>query len=527
MDSGQQKKQNARIERLKVQNRTLRENLTAVKKEKGLLLKALEESHALIKKNPVAAFIVQQGKITQVNDTVRGELGYSNEELLNRSFLDLVHSDSLEQATRLNRRMFSGKPVPDYYETYLMGKDGEKQLFEIRTRKIRYQGRRAFLVNMIGLKHREQKEIQRCRHEKTEALSRMAAGLSQQMAECLAILDKEPLPNQIIESHIDKEFSEYLRMIEIIKEKGAIICENLATLAGLVQDKSDAVLFDLKKLVQNALGSTRPIWKDPSTSGGAQINVKTYLRNLVPIKGDSTKIQHVLASMMLNAIEALPNGGEIYLTTEEDSGFAYVYIQDNGVGIPGNILGKIFDPFFTTKNDSRLGLGLSLAQSIVVQHEGEIEVLSNEGQGTTFIIKLPLAKKPPSSKTKASKNTIKDSHILIISGGDILKDLLWQLLASKGARVSLASTGREGLKLMKKKCFDLVIVDLRKSYLKSSKIIARLKKMEQSIPIVLVSDDEKGRSQNLLKDLGADLVIGRPLDADKTLSLVSIALASR
>ena len=149
------------------------------------------------------------------------------------------------------------------------------------------------------------------------------------------------------------------------------------------------------RLCQFFLSRRKPVAQDD-----AEISIKTYLRKLAPVRGNPKEIQNVFQSMISNAVEALPNGGEIYLTTEEDSDFAYVYIQDNGLGIPEEIRCKIFDPFFSTKSGSSLGLGLSMANAIVGQHRGEIEVMSNEGQGTTFIVKLPLAKKPQSLKAR-------------------------------------------------------------------------------------------------------------------------------
>ncbi|UCF85188.1 MAG: hybrid sensor histidine kinase/response regulator, partial [Desulfobacteraceae bacterium] len=260
---------------------------------------------------------------------------------------------------------------------------------------------------------------------------------------------------------------------------------------------------------------------------GTEINVKTYLRNMAPVRGNPKEIENVFHHMISNAIDALPDGGEIYLTTEENFGFAYIYIQDNGVGIPDDIKEQIFDPFFTTKSGSRLGLGLSKDYAIIDQHWGEIEVMSNVGQGSTFIIKLPIAKKPPSPKARVARNRIKNSHFLIISAGGIFKDLLCHLFLSKGGKVTLASNAGEGLKLLKKNKFDLVIADLNVPYLESSKIIARLKKIGQGLPIALAVGDEKWRAPHAFRKLGVDLVISRPLEMDRTLAFVSQALAMR
>jgi len=291
--------------------------------------------------------------------------------------------------------------------------------------------------------------------------------------------------------------------------------------------RSDIVLLDLKKTVQNVVAATRPKWEGEIKDPGVRINIKTYLRALSPVEACPQEIQDALASIMLNAIDALPEGGEIYLTTEENNGFAHVYVQDNGVGIPDNIKDKIFDPFFTTKDETRMGLGLSLAYAIINRHKGEIEVMSREGQGATFIIKLPLAPETPPSQAKGAKKRIRDSNIMIIADEVIVKDLLSQLLVSKGGRVTTVSTGMGCMKLLRKNRFDLVIADLDAAYLNAPVIIPKIKNMDKSLAVTLVNAvEEKGRSHTL-KKMGADLVIGRPLDMDRTLSLISGVLATR
>jgi len=516
-----------RLERLKGENKALKEKLTSLKKEHRLVEKTLREGQQLLNNTPVALFLIQEGKIIMTNETAREWLGYKEEEILGRSFLDFVHPDSLDYVSVLHRKMISGRSVPDLYETYVIRKGGDTLYCEVQVRKIKFQGRRAFLMNLIGLDRRIQMERQRRRSEKMEALVRMASGLRQEFISCMSIFDnKSPQPRDP-GSLTDTQFLGYLEKSESLREKENAILQKLAVLARIKKNESDAVLFDLKKNVQKAVMSIFPKSKEAPTQSDAEISIKTYLRKLAPVRGNPKEIQNVFQSMISNAVEALPNDGEIYLTTEEDSDFAYVYIQDNGLGIPKDIKGKIFDPFFSTKSGSSPGLGLSMANAIVGQHRGEIEVMSNEGQGTTFIVKLPLAKKPQSPKARIVRKRIKNSHILIISDGGIFKDLLCQLFISKGGKITSASSGAEGLKLLKKNKFDLVIVDLNVPYNEYLKIIATIKKIERGLPVALVAGDDKKRSLQALKKLGVDLIIGRPLEMDSTLTFISQVLSIR
>ena len=516
-----------RIERLKGENKTLKEKLTSLKKDHRLVEKALREDRQLIHDIPVPLFLIREGKIIMTNETAQEWLGYKEKEILSRSFLDFVHPDSLESVSALYRKMIAGRSVPDMYETYVIGKDGDTLYCEVHLKKIRFQRRRAFLMNLIGLDRRVQSERQRSQSEKMEALIRMASGLRQELIDCRRIFDNKVPHSRKSVSPNETRFLEYLEKIKKLQKKEDTLLQKLAVLAKTNKNESDAVLFDLKKNVQNAVVSIFPKSKEALTLDDTKIRIRTYLRKLAPVRGHPKEIQGVFQSMISNAVEAMPKGGEIYLTTEEDPDFAYVYIQDNGVGIPKEIQGKIFDPFFSTKSGSFTGLGLSLANAIVGRHRGEIEVMSSEGQGTTFIVKLPLAKKPQSLKGRYVRKRIKNSHILVISDGGIFEDLLCQLYISKGGKITSALNGAEGLKLLKRNKFDLVIVDLNVPFNESSKIIATIKKIEQGLPVALIAGDDKRRPLRALKRLGVDLIIGRPLEIDSTFNLISQTLSTR
>ncbi len=119
------------------------------------------------------------------------------------------------------------------------------------------------------------------------------------------------------------------------------------------------------------------------------INVVLNLSKLPPVKADRAMIQQALLNLVLNAIEAMPDGGTLTISSKMGNGSAVVSIGDTGSGIPEDIKDKIFDPFFTTKSDGT-GLGLSIVYNIVSLHNGEISFESN-GKGTTFTLRIPIS----------------------------------------------------------------------------------------------------------------------------------------
>ncbi|MDY6971431.1 MAG: ATP-binding protein [Thermodesulfobacteriota bacterium] len=519
--TGQHSALKSRVERLKGENQALRDRVEAFKEEKRALQKDLRAHRKLLKEIPGGVVLIVEDKILFVNETTRRLLDCTEEELLGRSYLDFLHPDVVEYETSIHHKRLSGKPAPYQYETYINTKNDEAVCIEVRIKKIRYNGRTAFLVDGIDLDKRKQEEVRLRRSKKMEAIDRMASGLKREVGRCVDLLREHAVHLKALESFGDSALAESLRRIEAVTKRADSITRQLDSLTRKRLDISDTVLFDLRKVVQDAVETTRPKWKGNPESRGVKINVRTHLRTLSPIRGRPEEMEDVFVSMVLNAVDALPNGGDIYLTAEENSGLAHVYIQDNGVGIPDNVKERIFDPFFTTKGDSRLGLGLSLDHAITTRHGGEIEVISQEGRGATFVIKLPLAQKTSLPVARGHKKRIRDSHILIIGDDCIEKDLLSQLLVSKGGHVTSATTGREALKLLKKNKFDLAVADRNSPYIEASKIISKVKAMHPTLPVILVNARDEDES------LGADRAFGRPLEMDGILLLVSETLQMR
>jgi signal transduction histidine kinase len=118
-------------------------------------------------------------------------------------------------------------------------------------------------------------------------------------------------------------------------------------------------------------------------------------KNLPPVQVDASQIEQVLINLFINAIQAMPQGGDLFIDVFEEpgDGFVVMKIRDTGTGIKKEVLPNIFDPFFTTKSTKGTGLGLSVSYGIIRQHQGEISVESEEGKGTTFTVKVPARKK--------------------------------------------------------------------------------------------------------------------------------------
>ncbi|MBN1277450.1 MAG: response regulator, partial [Deltaproteobacteria bacterium] len=451
-------------------------------------------------------------------EIARKRLGYKEQDMGSFGYLDLVHPEFVEFVRDIHQKRLSNRPVPDQYESRFITKGGESINCEIRVKKITYKGQTAFLVNLYGLDQKGPNEM-KVRHKlRMDAFTKFASVIDNESELYFNIMNQCPVDFQTVSLKRADECQNWLKKAETAKERINYIRENLRCLARPKNLPSEISSFDLKQTVLNAIERTRPKWKDVPESNGIKVNLKTYLRALSPLEGNSREIQDVFEYLIINAVEALPEGGDIYLTVEEAQGSVHAYIQDNGAGISEDIKDRIFDPFFSTKDGSRLGLGLSLAYAIVKRHNGEIDVMGLEGQGTTFIIKLPLLMEGSPVKTHSGKKAINNCHILTIADETVINNLFYQIFSNKGCRVSTVTTNAEAIKLVKKEKIDLIISDLKMSYLQASAFVKKIREIDSRLPIFLVNSKEKAKTASALKKLGADLVSGRPIEMTRILS---------
>jgi signal transduction histidine kinase len=146
---------------------------------------------------------------------------------------------------------------------------------------------------------------------------------------------------------------------------------------------------DLRDVVRQALEIVRPRWSQ-SDLAGTPVVVRQALQPVPEIQARAAELREALINLVLNAVDAMPNGGSITLETRRESDWVVLSIADTGAGIPPEVRRRIFEPFFTTK-DSGTGLGLSIVSGIISSYGGTIDVDSDVGVGTTFTIRLPAA----------------------------------------------------------------------------------------------------------------------------------------
>lgn len=241
---------------------------------------------------------------------------------------------------------------------------------------------------MHQLAHRQELLVQ---SHKLKAVGTLTAGVAHEL--------NNPINNIMLtaymleEDYVDLQDEERLDMVRDLvdqAERSRTIVRNLLDFARESEIKTD--LLQIVDLIEEILQLTSNEIKHSKVRV-----VRRLAANLPPFHGDRQQISQVFLNLVLNAVDAMPDGGTLAITTQvaDERDYIKVEIADTGVGIPKHVLDNIFDPFFTTKPTGKgTGLGLSVSLGIIRRHGGDIRVRSLTNKGTTFTVLLPTAKIP-------------------------------------------------------------------------------------------------------------------------------------
>ena len=248
------------------------------------------------------------------------------------------------------------------------------------------------------------------------------------------------------------------------------------------------------------------------------------------VEADEGQIDQVLLNLYVNAWQAMPGGGQLYIQTanvrlDEDDikpfeiqagRYVKITITDSGVGMDAATQQRIFEPFFTTKEMGRgTGLGLASAYGIIKNHGGLIDVHSTKGEGTTFSIYLPVGKKDVAAKKTLDKEIIKGSEtILLVDDEDLIIEIAQKMLSKMGYNTLIAQGGQETIEVYRQHGdqIDLTILDMIMPDMNGQETYKRLKKMKPNLKVLLSSGYSLNDQAQKIMDLGCQGFIQKPFD---------------
>jgi CheY-like chemotaxis protein len=331
----------------------------------------------------------------------------------------------------------------------------------------------------------------------------------------------------------DPDTRRSLRMIEQVALEGAWVVRRF-------QDFSRArparpfQPVDLNQLVEEIAASARSRWGQQIAARGISGEVGCETVPLPMVSGDMAELRQVLTSMALNALDAMPEGGNLTFRTGHDGGRVFCQVADTGIGMTEQVLLHVFDPFFTTKREKGKGFGLSGAYAIVDRHGGEITVESEVGKGAVFTVWLPTAApvadpaaaspRPSVQATAPAAKSTSGAKILVVDDSEEVREVLRELLSRHGYTVITAPDGESGLVELETRTFDMAMVDLGLPGISGLEVASRLKQRWPATHVALMTGygDRMGPDDAISK--GVDFVLAKPFSLDQLRSVVDHAL---
>jgi signal transduction histidine kinase len=369
------------------------------------------------------------------------------------------------------------------------------------------------------IEERKKMEHRLVQLERLGALAEMSQGISHNLNNILTgILG----PAQLIALLTKDE--KVLREAEVIRISAVRATDLVKRLAVSVRGQTGQLHeVDVTNALQNAIEATRPHWKDQAEARGIQIEIEQQLQPALRVVATSEGLFNVLLNLILNAVDAMPDGGKITLTTSLREGMVEILTSDTGLGMDEETKRRIFEPFFTTKAEIGKGLGMSGVFTSIAGWGGEISLESHPGQGTTVTVRIP-------PFHEALPNTdavqpVRSAHLLIVEDEDVVRAYLQRAL-SVHHRVDAVSDGIEALRVFASGSYDVVLVDLGMPVMPGDQVVERMLKISPQISTILITGWQLPKDDPRRRNF--DFLLQKPFESiDKVLSVVAQAIRTR
>jgi len=474
------------------------DDVTERKKAEEALRESEERYRTVLESNPDPVVVYDmEGRVVYLNPAFTRVFGWSLGEQIGKKIDNFVPEENwpetrmmIKKVTELEER-FSG------LETRRYTKEGN--ILDIRISGSCYRDHEgnvaASVINLRDITEQKKIEAQLQQAQKMESVGTLAGGIAHDFNNLLMAIQGRTSIVLMSKDSSHPDF-DHLKGVEgHIKSAADLTRQLLAFARG---GKYEVRPTDLNVLIekQNRMfGRTK---KEIIIHG-------KYEENLWSVEIDRGQIEQVLLNLYVNAWQAMPGGGDLYLKTEnvtldksyvkpfsiEHGRYVKISVTDTGVGMDKATQKKIFDPFFTTKEMGRgTGLGLASSYGIIKNHGGLIDVYSQKGHGTTFNIYLPVSEKQIIDEEKPSGDTVKGTEtVLFVDDEDIIIEVAEELFKELGYKVLIARGGKEAIEVYEKNKdrIDMVILDMIMPDMSGSVTYDRLKEIDPEIKVLLSS----------------------------------------
>ena len=470
-------------------------------------------------------------RFTSVNKAGVETLGYGETELLGRTLYSLLPTEEEDRMRIRDRRLKPGSTRPPF-ETEVICKDGRQVPVEIVSRWIAVEG--GFVgthaIARDVTQRRERDEATQRFHEqlhqaeKLRALGELAAGVAHNFNNLLTVVMGNA---ELIGMRDD--------IPENIRKDTDRIRDSARSCASIVRriqnfgrpiDLEARESLDLNQIITDTIDITRPRWKTDPEREGRSIRFDLHLGQLPPVITQGAAWEEILSNLIFNAVDAMPEGGNITISTRKVGTDVEVRVADTGVGMDAETKRRLFEPFFTTKDPEHgTGLGLSTVWGLIRGLGGLVEIESEPAIGSTFILRVPAPQLAlPGDEETAAATILSQKKILIIDDDTAVLDLLASFLPEHD--VATAAGGSEGLELLEKETFEMVITDWVMPDVTGLDVAAKVKEgQSETVLIIMTGWDYEGTAVEQSPQV--DLILAKPFDREKVNLVLNEAAVMR
>ena len=440
-----------------------------------------------------------QGNYTSVNRSAERITGYTRDEVLTMNLTQTVAPEYVEKAREMIAAKLAGKG-DTAYELEIIAKDGRRISVEVNTRLI-YENGAPVSIQGIARDTTERKHLEEQfrQSQKMEAIGLLAGGIAHDFNNLLTAISGYSELTLSKMRHDDP----LRHNISEIKDAG----DRAAALTGQL------LAFSRKQVLKPRVHSLNSVITDIERMLRRIIRESVEFHTeldpaLQNIKADPGQIEQVIMNLSVNARDAMPNGGKLFIKTENvhisesrdeprlslsPGQYAKMTVTDTGEGMDEETLSRMFEPFFTTKEAGKgTGLGLSTVYGIVKQSGGEILVDSELGHGTTFEIYLPSVADPAQhikSKPVQTWDEIGSETILLVEDEEVVRNLVREILEGNGYSVLEAAGGKAAMDICRSttETIDLLLTDVIMPHMSGIELKKNVLKLMPDIKILLMS----------------------------------------
>ncbi len=387
-------------------------------------------------------------------------------------------------------------------------------------------------IYLYGMDMTERQELQEklIQTERMRIIGEVASGAAHDFNNFLmTIMGRSQL---MLMNTDDETIIEEIKIIEKAARDGAEMVKRLQELTPShgKQSKEFKHLY-LDSVIKDSLLYSFQKIKPATQLKGHETKINTDLENDIVVFGNPVELKEVFTNLIFNATDAMPDGGTLAIKAQIDreEKTAVVSVKDSGVGMPANIRQKIFDPFFTTKGKSGTGLGLSLVYKIITSHDGTIQVNSQSGRGTEFIIRLPFSEKKPYEEAPVKDyrqiSTSHNTNLLVIDDEIELLMTIAEVLKLKFNKVDMASSGKEALERVSRERYDVILTDLGMPEMSGWDVAKKVKNVLPKSKVILVTGWGNQAEEELINHEYVDQILSKPYDLHQLLKVIEQIIA--